>query len=300
MQINRLFQIVYILLHKKTITAKELAERFEVSVRTIYRDIDTLSSAGIPIYASQGKGGGISLLDDYVLDKSVLSEREQNEILYALQGLSITQAPETDKVLAKLNSLFNKNRTNWIEVDFSPWGSDEKRASQFTIIKDAILSRRILEFNYYSSSSEKSFRRVEPAKLVFKVNAWYLQGFCLTKNTDRFFKITRMSDVVMTEELFSEKPLKESSDNSQIEKTQSWIEVRLKISAQGAYRVYDEFDENDIIKNKDDSFTITTSLPDNRWLIQYILSFGADIEVLAPQNIRDILRKELELIIRKY
>ncbi|BCJ98955.1 helix-turn-helix transcriptional regulator [Anaerocolumna chitinilytica] len=300
MQINRLFQIVYILLHKKTITAKELAERFEVSVRTIYRDIDTLSSAGIPIYASQGKGGGISLLDDYVLDKSVLSEREQNEILYALQGLSITQAPETDKVLAKLNSLFNKNRTNWIEVDFSPWGSDEKRASQFTIIKDAILSRRILEFNYYSSSGEKSFRIVEPVKLVFKVNAWYLQGFCLTKNTDRFFKITRMSDVVMTEELFSEKSLKESSDNNQIEKTQSWIEVRLKISAQGAYRVYDEFDENDIIKNKDDSFTITTSLPDNRWLIQYILSFGADIEVLAPQNIRDILRKELELIIRKY
>lgn len=300
MQINRLFQIIYILLHKKTITAKELAERFEVSVRTIYRDIDTLSSAGIPIYASQGKGGGISLLDDYVLDKSVLSEREQNEILYALQGLSITQAPETDKVLAKLNSLFNKNRTNWIEVDFSPWGSDEKRSSQFTIIKDAILSRRILEFNYYSSSGEKSFRRVEPAKLVFKVNAWYLQGFCLTKNTDRFFKITRMSDVLMTEEVFSEKTLKESSDNNQVEKTQSWIEVCLKISAQGAYRVYDEFDENDIIKNKDDSFTITTSLPDNRWLIQYILSFGADIEVLAPQNIRHILRKELELIIRKY
>lgn len=109
-----------------------------------------------------------------------------------------------------------------------------------------------------------------------------------------------MSDVLMTAELFSEKTLKESSDSNQVQKTQSWIEVCLKISAQGAYRVYDEFDENDIIKNNDDSFTITTSLPDNRWLIQYILSFGADIEVLAPQNIRDILRKELELIIRKY
>jgi len=84
MQINRLFEIVYILLNKKTTTAKELAERFEVSVRTIYRDIDTLSSAGIPIYASQGKGGGIALLDDYILNKSVLSENEQNEILFAL------------------------------------------------------------------------------------------------------------------------------------------------------------------------------------------------------------------------
>ncbi|SHO52376.1 helix-turn-helix transcriptional regulator [Anaerocolumna xylanovorans] len=155
MQVNRLFEIIYILLSKKSITAKELAERFEVSVRTIYRDIDTLSSAGIPIYASQGKGGGISLLDDYVLDKSVLSEREQNEILYALQSLSITQAPETDKVLAKLSSLFNKSKTSWIEIDFSPWGSDENRTYQFTIIKDAILSHRIIEFNYFSSSGEK-------------------------------------------------------------------------------------------------------------------------------------------------
>lgn len=300
MQINRLFEIIYILLSKKTITAKELAERFEVSVRTIYRDIDTLSSAGIPVYASQGKGGGISLLDDYVLDKSVLSERERNEILYALQGLSITQAPEADKILTKLSSLFNINKTSWIEVDFSPWGSDEKRTCQFTIIKDAILSRRIIEFNYFSSSGEKSARRVEPVKLVFKVNAWYLQAFCLTKNTYRFFKITRMLDVLMTPEPFPEKDLEELPEGEPEKKTQSWIDVCLKISAQGAYRVYDEFDENNITKNKDGSFTVTASLPDNPWLIRYILSFGADIEVLAPQNVRDMLLKELVEITSKY
>ncbi len=244
MQINRLFEIIYILLNKKSITAKELADRFEVSVRTIYRDIDTLSSAGIPIYASQGKGGGISLLDDYVLDKSVLSEREQNEILYALQSLSITQAPETSRILAKLSSLFNKNRTNWIEVDFSPWGSDEKRTCQFTLIKDAILSLRIIEFNYVSSSGEKSIRRVEPVKLIFKVNAWYLQAFCLTRKTYRTFKITRMSDVLMTPEFFSERDFEGFKENNQVQKTQ--IDVCLNISAEGAYRIYDEFDEKDI------------------------------------------------------
>ena len=126
MQINRLFEIIYILLNKKLITATELAEHFEVSVRTIYRDIDTLSSAGIPIYAVQGKGGGISLLDDYILDKSLLSEKEQHEILYALHSLSGAKAPESDDVLERLNHLVNKNKTSWIEVDFSPWGSDEK------------------------------------------------------------------------------------------------------------------------------------------------------------------------------
>jgi len=114
MQINRLFEIIYILLNKKSITAKELAEHFEVSVRTIYRDIDILSIAGIPIYTSQGKGGGISLLDDYVLDKSLLSEQEQKEILYALQSLTVANVPDTDKVLSKISNLFNKNKRNWI------------------------------------------------------------------------------------------------------------------------------------------------------------------------------------------
>ena len=135
MQINRLFEIVYILLSKKITTAKELAERFEVSERTIYRDIDTLSSAGIPIYASQGKGGGISLMEHYVLNKSVLSENEQNEILFALQSLTVTQNPETDRVLSKLSSFFHKSNINWIEVDLSPWGSDKNKTCEFTILK---------------------------------------------------------------------------------------------------------------------------------------------------------------------
>lgn len=300
MQINRLFETIYILLSKKTITANELAERFEVSVRTIYRDIDTLSSAGIPIYASQGKRGGISLLDDYVLDKSILSEREQNEILYALQSLAITQAPDTDKVLAKLSSLFNKNKTSWIEVDFSPWGSDESRLWQFTILKDAILGRRIIEFDYFNSSGEKSTRRVEPIKLIFKVNAWYLQAFCLVKNTNRTFKISRMSDLLITPQTFVERSSDEFPESGQMPKRQDWIPLCLKISAQGAYRVYDEFNEKDIAQNDDGSFTVTASLPDSKWLIRYLLSFGADVEVLTPAKIRDAFRDELNNMMGKY
>jgi predicted DNA-binding transcriptional regulator YafY len=300
MQINRLFETIYILLHKKTTTAKELAERFEVSERTIYRDIETLSSAGIPIYASQGKGGGISLLDDYVLDKSILSEREQNEILYALQSLSVTKVPQMDQVLAKLSSLFNKNNTSWIEVDFSPWGSDESSIGQFTILKDAILSRRIIEFYYFNSSGEKSTRRVEPMKLIFKVNAWYLQAFCLTKNTNRTFKISRMSDLWITPQTFMERNSDELPESGQMPNHQDWIDLCLKISAQGAYRVYDEFKEKDITQNNDGSFTVTASLPDSKWLIRYLLSFGVDVEVLAPPKIRDAFRDELNNMMGKY
>ena len=300
MQINRLFEIIYLLLNKKFTTANELAEHFEVSVRTIYRDIDTLSLAGIPIYALQGKGGGISLLEHYVLDKSVLSEREQNEILYALQSLTVTQVPEADKVLAKLSSLFNKSRTNWIEVDFSPWGSDDKGFSQFTLIKDAILSHKIIEFNYFGSSGEKTARRVEPMKLIFKINAWYLQAFCLTRNELRMFKIVRMADVQITEDLFTQMIPQPLPDGGQLQETQKWIELCLNISADGAYRVYDEFKEKEITKNTDGSFTIKTTLPDSDWLIRYILSFGSEAEVKSPQQIRDMLQLELNKITMKY
>ena len=300
MQINRLFEIIYLLLNKKFMTANELAEHFEVSVRTIYRDIDTLSLAGIPIYALQGKGGGISLLEHYVLDKSVLSEREQNEILYALQSLTVTQVPEADKVLAKLSSLFKKSRTNWIEVDFSPWGSDDKGFSQFALIKDTILSHKIIEFNYFGSSGEKTARRVEPMKLIFKINAWYLQAFCLTRNELRMFKIVRMADVRITEDPFTQMIPEPLPGGGQLQETQKWIELCLNISADGAYRVYDEFKEKEITKNTDGSFTIMTTLPESDWLIRYILSFGSEAEVKSPQYIRDMLQFELNKITMKY
>jgi predicted DNA-binding transcriptional regulator YafY len=121
MKLNRLFEIIYILLQKRSVSAKELSDHLGVSVRTIYRDIDVLSLAGIPVYTEQGKGGGISILPDFVLNKSLLSEQDQSEILTALQGLSNVKTAETDRVLEKLSAIFNKTAVHWLEVDFSDW-----------------------------------------------------------------------------------------------------------------------------------------------------------------------------------
>ena len=179
MQMNRQFEIIYLLLNKKSTTAKELAEHIGVSQRTIYRDIDTLSLAGIPIYTEKGKGGGISLLPDYVLNKSILSEQEQNEILSALQGLSSVKTAETDQVLKKLSTIFNKNTVRWLEVDFTDWSFANGKA--FYDFKTAILERRIAEFDYYSTYGEMTHRRVEPIQLWFKSRAWYIKCFCLLR-----------------------------------------------------------------------------------------------------------------------
>ena len=200
MQIDRLFQIVLILLNKKTITAKKLSEHFNVSIRTIYRDIEALSFAGIPIYSLRGKNGGIKLLESYVLDKSLLSSKEQNEILYALESLKSSNYPDVDEVLKKLNLIFNKSSDYWIEVDFSRYGSNDN--TLFNNIKKAILNSQAVKFTYFNTNGETSQRTVNPLKIWFKEKAWYLFAYCQKKNEIRQFKINRIKNLTLTNEYF--------------------------------------------------------------------------------------------------
>ncbi|MBQ1274130.1 MAG: HTH domain-containing protein, partial [Cellulosilyticum sp.] len=137
MQLNRLFEIVYILLNRKQVTARELAQRFEVSTRTIYRDIESLTEAGVPVYTNKGKGGGISLLDNFILNKSYLNTNEQQEILTALQGLKVTAYTPQNQVIDKLSALFGSEEEEWITVDFGSWDTSEKE--KFDLIKMGIL-----------------------------------------------------------------------------------------------------------------------------------------------------------------
>ncbi len=296
MQISRLFEIVYILLDKKTVTASELAKHFEVSTRTIYRDVEIISTAGIPIFMSKGKGGGISLLDNFVLNKSVLSEQEQQEILSALQGLGATNYPDTDKVLSKLSLIFNKNSQDWIEVDFSDW-SDNK--DKWDIIKTSILSKNIIAFDYYSSYGEKTTRKVMPVKLWFKQKTWYLKAFCIDKQSMRTFKLTRIKNLQMTNEVF-DNIINESDIIPCNTIPNNLVTVILKIDASQAYRVYDEFEENQVEKNEDNSFIVTFAFPEDEWVYGFILSFGCFAQVLEPPHIREIIKAKLQKSLDMY
>lgn len=198
---------MYILLNKKNTTAKDLAEYFGVSQRTIYRDIDTLCLAGIPVYTEKGKGGGISLPPEFVLNKSILNENEQNEILTALQMLSSVKAEETGQTIKKLSVIFNKNIVSWLNVDFSDWSNNN--CSLFNDLKTAILEKRMVQFDYYGSSGEKTCRNVEPIQLWFKYKTWYLKGFCLIKQDLRTFKLTRIKDLKLTNKYFSDRKMQE-------------------------------------------------------------------------------------------
>lgn len=299
MQTSRLFEILYILLNKQRVTAGELANQLGVSRRTICRDIDALSVAGIPIYTEKGKGGGISLLPNFVLNKSILSEQEQNEILSALHGLSNIKTDDTTQVLRKLSTVFNKTTTNWLEVDFADWSHENDFWGQF---KTAIIERRIAQFDYYNSYGDKTSRRVEPIQLWFKSKAWYLKGFCLTKQGMRLYKVSRIKNLVVSDEHFPERECLEAADNSAGShySEKQIVTLKLRIAPERAYRVFDDFHESMAEKQPDGSFIVTVTWPEDSWVYGFILSFGKHIEVIEPEHIRNIIKDEAEKIAQKH
>lgn len=299
MQINRLFEIVYILLDKKAVTAKELSEHFEVSMRTIYRDVDTLSAAGIPIYTNKGKGGGISLIDEFVLNKAMLSKQEQNEILMSLQSLNAAKFPDIEPILNKLSALFKKQGVNWIDVDFSHWGSNDSEREKFNLLKRAILNGNVVTFDYFSSYGEKTGRTVEPVKLLFKGQSWYIYGFCRAKSDFRIFRITRIKNINLLKETFKRDIPSDVWGNTKVYNNIT-VKLVLKIEGRMNYRVYDEFDEASILKNADGSFIVTAAFPEDEWVYGYVLSFGNYAEVLEPQHIREIIKRKFEEGLKKY
>ena len=294
---NRLFEIVYILMQKKKVTAKELADKFEVSTRTIYRDIETLSMANIPIYASKGKDGGIGLLDEYVLNKTILSEEEQNQILFALQGMKKVAGQDERDILEKLSTLFNKEINDWIRIDLSSWSKDNIQENRFEIIKSAILNKKLIKFTYYNSNGEEIKRIVEPLQIWFKDKSWYLISYCRNKEDYRIFKIARIKEIKTLQEHFERELPKQQKEKKYNFKN---ILLELEISKEMAYRVYDEFENSEIAKKENGNFIVKVEYPENEWVYGYILSFGEHIKVIAPNRAKNIIKDKLEKTLKNY
>lgn len=294
MQINRIFQILYILINKKTITAKELSEKLEVSTRTIYRDIEVLSSCNIPIFMTKGKGGGISILEDFVLNKTILSNNEQEQILHGLNLLKLT--PNNEDILSdKLSQLFKKDNSQWIDIDFNSWGYEDKEF--FPNLKKAIINKKLINFRYNSSSGIINERVVEPHQLYFKNKSWYLKAFEEEKGF-RLFKLNRMKNLLILDIEFSHRNLpKFNEENIPIS---SLVTVNLWISKELAYRVYDEFFPENITISNEEDFIVSFTYPENQWIYDYILSFGSKCKVLNPPYIKEIICHELEKTLKNY
>lgn len=298
MQINRLFEITYLLLEKKQMTARELAEHFEVSMRTIYRDVETLAAAGIPIYMSKGKGGGISLLPEFILNKTVITEAERADILSSLKAVRAVSLSEAGTALDKLGSLFGNADMDWIEVDFSFWGDGEKEADSFEVLKRAIFEKHVVEFTYTATESEARRRRVEPLKLVFKGSNWYLYAYCQMRSDYRFFKLKRMLDVVVSEEQFKRQTPKKVLQKETIYASKPKIKVILKLEKEAVYRALDDFSSYEILD--DGSALISGEFIQGDWLVDFLISYGEHCEIMEPLWLRDKVEEKLRKILARY
>lgn len=297
MQINRLFEIVYLLLQKEIISASELADMFEVSTRTIYRDVETLSAAGIPIYMKKGRGGGIGLLPNYVLDKKVFTNEEKDNIQASLQAVGAVGLSGNDSVLQKISSLFGDSYIDWIEVDFTSWYNCIDENKIFQTIREAICKKIIVTFNYSNAKGEKTLREVEPLKLCFKGGAWYLYGFCKIRSDYRFFKLRRIKDLKVDDKSVEHKaPRRVLIEEDYFHG--EYVHLKLHLSGEMAYRVYEEFDK--YAELDDGSFIAEIDYPKGEWLIFYINTFGRYCEVLEPDYIRTEMIKQLHQTLRLY
>ncbi len=297
---SRLFKILYYLLDKGTVTAPELAKKFEVSVRTIYRDIDMLSGAGIPVYTTTGHGGGIHLFDNFVLKKSLLSEQEMQDILIGVQSLSAVQYPDTDGVMSKLKATFQIAESDWIEIDFSRWGSiAEKEKQYFEMLKRSILGRQEIQFLYYNSLGEVSQRRCQPLKMVYKDKAWYLYAYCLKRNDYRLFRISRIKELLVTDQYFKSHSEMKESVFSLMEEMGKPITIELSFPKEVSYRVYDTF-EDDVIKWNGQEIRVNVTLPETEWLYSFIMSFGNQISILYPVSLKEKIIERYKIALKHF
>ncbi len=299
MQIHRLFEMTYLLMERGSMTAGELAKRFEVSTRTIYRDVGVLSEAGIPVYTDKGKGGGIRILPDFVLDKSLLSVREQEQILSSLESLDAVGGAEVKGILEKLGALFGKTRASFLEVDFSNWEKDGAQKEAFSLLKDAVLSRREILFDYYGMNGETRKRRVQPVKLYFKGQAWYVYAYCLEKEDWRFFKMKRMRDIVVTDRSFDREPVfKKEEENTK--PAPVYEKTILSFRKEAGFRVFDDFPPEWVKREEDGSFTVAGEMAVGKWMADFLLSYGELVYIHEPLSLQNQIKERAGKIRAQY
>lgn len=284
MQESRLFKIIYYLMENGKSTAPELAEKLEVSIRTIYRDIDIISSVGVPIYVTTGRNGGIQIDDSFVLDRLILSDKEKEDIITALKSVSIVDDRNCD-TLSKLSAIFNTKNEDWLEVDFSRWGNKAQDNTMFQKLKEAIISRKMLCIVYANTRGEVIERVICPLKMVYKAKNWYIKSFCMNKSDFRIFKLTRIIQARDMEKNFSPMEFPQEKKEMKV----NYENVILRFPQRMAYRIYDEFEVDEIHQDDNGDFIICAPMPIDEWLIGYLLSFGSKVCIIEPKYLKKIV-----------
>ena len=319
LKIDRLLSIIIYLLNRELVSARELAERFEVTVRTIQRDMEAIELAGIPIYTVQGPHGGYGIMETFKIDRSLISPEDFYYILTSLRGVSESlgeesdnQAGELEHTLEKIQSLVSRQpdgdvfaeRAEKLDIDFSMLGGDPRHRGTFRDVRRAVDAERLVKFSYTNNSLEASERIVEPMTVAFRWRSWYLFGWCRLRRGYRLFRISRIKNVEVLDEGFRRRDfsfrdfISDQGDFDWAGDPGKNIDVILKFSPE-LRPLAEEFHET-IRVDDDGSLVARMSMPDSGWMYGYILSWGPYVRVLEPDSVRNAVRDAARSIANQY
>ncbi len=313
MKLQRLISIIYKLLNHDVLSASMLAEEYGVSARTIYRDMDTIGAAGFPVVSHQGSQGGYGMIDGYKLDKSLLGSHDVASLITVLHSLSTmfedTQVQET---IERLQSIEHIHQLPRLDINFQSYHTD---THLLQLLRQAIAEQQVVQFDYINASNERTTRELEPSRIYFKYGAWYVAGYCRSRQSVREFRLSRMLSTVLRDQHFTirqheapshiavhtEQPATLLQPEQPISHTST--EVVIRISQNAIANALDQFQHAERQFHSDGSMTIRILLQQpkqTKWLYGTLLSFGENAEVLHPPEVRATMKQKLHQMLERY
>lgn len=294
MKLERLISIIYKLLNHDVLSASMLAEEFQVSQRTIYRDIDVICAAGIPVVSYQGMKGGYGIMDGYKMDKSLLGSYDVSSLITVLHSLSTVF--EDDRARGTIDRL----KTIGSEQDFASLSvnldTNQTNPASLPLLRKAITQRNVVQFDYINAKNERSTREMEPLRLHYKYSNWYVYGYCLARHDYREFRLSRMLDALATDRLFQPHEVMQKAASLNGAWSESAEDVVIRVRPIALADAMDHFHHANKQFHSDGSMTMRIPVYqplEARWLWSILLSFGSGAEVLEPTELRGILKEQL-------
>ncbi|PAD65475.1 transcriptional regulator [Bacillus siamensis] len=301
MKLERLLSIIFKLLHNEILSASSLADEFQVSSRTIYRDIEAICAAGIPIVSYQGANGGFGMMKGYKFDKSLIGSHDVLNLITVLSSLSsLFEDKEVEHTIDRLKPLdtSGNNRTLYVELE-----SLRTEPNSLRQLRKAIQEKKVVRFDYVSNKNEFTSREAEPIHLHYKFRNWYVYGYCRERQDVREFKVSRMMNITLTQEEFMHSH-KVKDDSSYSDSNAEGLEdVVIWVDPNSLAKALDQFQNASKVMNSDGSMTFTISVYQPLhagWLISILLSFGSGAKMIKPVQLQSKLIAEAKKIMKVY
>lgn len=308
MKIQRLIAILTILLRTDHVSARRLAEKFEVSTRTIYRDIHVLEQAGIPIVSAYGLNGGIGIIEEYKIDKKLFTSQDISMLLTALNTVSGSVSASTlNQTLEKIRALIPKEHAQAVEVDarklhidMTPWANNPAIGENLGVLRQALDGNHMVSFLYTNLKEETAPRKVEPHQLMLKDSQWYLKAYCMERQDFRTFKLLRMQDIQAHPEVFEPRDFPQETPSFKEWSKKGMIKIELLADSSIRDFLLEQCSELDMRPADNGKIHVTINFVVNELLYSYLLQFGDKCECIAPPHVRQEVIRRLDSARRMY